>query len=228
MDSSDNYSSSPSDCLSESFDWPSSDDPDQSPCFNSPTDEFLDLEELQFLSVEGVDKQRRRILRIVGKFFPAPVVDSSRLKDYILHKISRELSDEQFCVAYFHTRAKMKENCPGLFNLRWIYETLPREYRDRLEAVYFVHPGLLSRTIMGTIGRVFLSDRFYQKVNYISRIEFLWDHIKKGQLEVPEFIFEHDEELEHRPLMDYWLESDPMSSCSMSGLQSHQPMRWTP
>lgn len=205
-------------------------DPSSAP--NSPAhhcpQRFLDLEELQFLNIQGTDKRGRRILRIVGKFLPAPVVDNSRLKDYVIHKISNELSKEPFCVAYFHTRVNRKENCPGAFTLRWIYEALPPEYRQRLEVVYFVHPGLLSWTILGTIGRFVLSDGLYYKLNYISRIEFLWEYIKKGQLEVPEFVFKHDEELEHRPLMDYWLDSDPMSSYGIGGLDYRTPVRWAP
>lgn len=191
-------------------------------------DQFLDLEELQFFSTEGIDKQGRRILRVVGKFFPAALaVDKSRLRDYVVYKISREVSNEPFCVVYFHTRAKRNENCPGVFNLRWIYETLPQEFRVRLEAFYFVHPGLVSSTIMGTIGRL-LSNGLYDKLNYASRLEFLWDHVRKGQLEVPDFIFEHDKVLEERPLMDYWLESDAFISYAISGSEHRQPLRWAP
>lgn len=39
--------------------------------------------------------------------------------------------------------------------------------------------------------------------------EFLWDITEKGQVEVPSFVMEHDEELENRPLMDYALEANP-------------------
>lgn len=45
---------------------------------------------------------------------------------------------------------------------------------------------------------------------YINRLEFLVDYVKKGQVEIPEFVFEHDKELELRPLMDYGLEVDPL------------------
>eukprot|EP00249_Psilotum_nudum_P005502 c18938_g1_i1 orf=234-968(+) len=182
-------------------------------------DEFLDLEELQFLSVEGVDRQGRRILRIVGKFFPAPVIDSSRLKEYV-QTVTKELGEERFCVVYFHTSVKRRDNNPGMLTLRWVYETLPEDCRQRLEVVYFVHPGLLSRTVMGLLGRFFLSDRLYWKLKYINRIEFLWDHIKRGQLEVPDFVYEHDNELEHRPLMDYGLEADPLQAYGFHGFDS--------
>ncbi len=44
--------------------------------------------------------------------------------------------------------------------------------------------------------------RFYSKVVYIHRLEFLCDFVKDGQVEVPEFVWEHDEqERESRPCM---------------------------
>jgi hypothetical protein len=43
---------------------------------------------------------------------------------------------------------------------------------------------------------------------YISRLEFLSDYVKPDALELPEFVLEHDSELEGRPLMDYGVEAD--------------------
>eukprot|EP00250_Pteridium_aquilinum_P035666 c9785_g1_i1 orf=75-671(+) len=189
---------------------------------------FQDMEELQFINIQGVDNVGRRIIRIVGKHLPAPVVDNLRLKDFILHKISREVPEERFCIAYFHTQVTRKDNCPGVFNVRWLYEALPADVKKRLEVVYFVHPGLLSRTILGTLGRFFLSERLYHKLNYISRIEFLWDYMQKGQVEVPDFVFAHDKQLEHRPLMDYWIESDPLNAYGVSDSNPHRTVNWAP
>ncbi|MCO5605851.1 hypothetical protein L7F22_060035 [Adiantum nelumboides] len=122
---------------------------------------FQDLEELQFCNTQGFDKAGRRILRIVGKHLPAPVVDNLRLKDFINHKVIKEIpSDEQFCIIYFHTKVSRKDNNPGVINLRSFYETLPMDVRQRLQVVYFVHPGLLARTLLGILGRFFLSDGY--------------------------------------------------------------------
>lgn len=52
--------------------------------------------------------------------------------------------------------------------------------------------------------------RFYSKVVYINRLEFLSSHVKKGQVDIPEFVIEHDKKLEARPLMDYGFEVDPV------------------
>jgi hypothetical protein len=41
--------------------------------------------------------------------------------------------------------------------LRGIYEELPPEYKERLQILYFLHPGLYSWLAMATLGRLFLS-----------------------------------------------------------------------
>ncbi|KAL6995933.1 hypothetical protein U1Q18_006068, partial [Sarracenia purpurea var. burkii] len=48
----------------------------------------------------------------------------------------------------------------------------------------------------------------YSKLKYVSRLGFLWEHVRRKEMEIPEFVYDHDEELEYRPMMDYGLESD--------------------
>ena len=50
----------------------------------------------------------------------------------------------------------------------------------------------------------------YWKIKYVSRLQYLWDDIKKGQIEIPEFVQRHDEVLAERPLTDYGIEPDPL------------------
>ncbi|KAJ7563372.1 hypothetical protein O6H91_03G107400 [Diphasiastrum complanatum] len=121
-------------------------------------DDFKDLEELQVLRVEGCDREGRRIVRIVGKFYPATVVDSGRLKRYAHSKLLNELKEESFVIVYFHTLVQRNENSPGMLALRQIYEALPGEKKQKLQTIYFVHPGLRSRLLLATLGRYFLSE----------------------------------------------------------------------
>uniref|UniRef100_A0A7I4FS29 CRAL-TRIO domain-containing protein n=1 Tax=Physcomitrium patens TaxID=3218 RepID=A0A7I4FS29_PHYPA len=86
---------------------------------------------------------------------------------------------------------------------------------EKLKAVYVVHPGLRFRLFLGTLGRFFLSEGFYSKLVYISRLEFLTEHVRESQVEIPEFVIDHDRELETRPLMDYGVEVDLTQNNSM-------------
>ncbi|KAM3280694.1 protein GDAP2 [Capsicum chacoense] len=178
--------------------------------------DFAHLDSLQFFQLQsGSDKSGRRIFRIVGKYFPAPVISAEQLKKYVFNKICTELPEGPFCIVYMHSTVQTEDNNPGLTILRWIYEELPSDHKDRLQAVYFVHPGLRSRLVLATLGRFFLSGGLYWKIKYVSRLQYLWDDIKKGELEIPEFVQKHDDILEHRPLTDYGIEPDPFHLSQM-------------
>ncbi|PKU83436.1 ganglioside-induced differentiation-associated protein 2 [Dendrobium catenatum] len=183
-------------------------------------EDFSDLIALQVLRFEGLDKSGNRILRIVGKYFPATVIAGERLKRYVFHKLMAELRDGPFCILYMHTTVQKEDNNPGMSILRWIYEDLPVEYKERLQVVYFLHPGLRSRLAIATLGRLFLSGDIYWKIKYVSRLQYLWEDIKKGQVEIPEFVRRHDEVLEHRPLTDYGIEPDPLHLTGVPAMES--------
>ncbi|ERN05030.1 hypothetical protein AMTRI_Chr01g109290 [Amborella trichopoda] len=190
-------------------------------------EDFSDLDMLQVFTLQGTDKHGNRIVRIVGKLFPAPVISGERLKRYILYKISSELQESPFCIVYIHSCVQKEDNSPGISILRWIYEDLPSDFKERLQIVYFLHPGLRSRLFVATFGR-FLSGGLYSKIQYVSRLEYLWDEIKKGQVEIPEFVQSHDNDLEHRPLMDYGIEPDLLRLQEMPSSYSYmrQEERW--
>lgn len=88
---------------------------------------------------------------------PARVVSAERLKKYIFQKISNECPEGPFCLVYMHSTVQKDENSPGITILRWIYEDLPSEIKERLQVVYFVHPGLRSRLVIATLGRLLLT-----------------------------------------------------------------------
>ncbi|XP_042485598.1 ganglioside-induced differentiation-associated protein 2-like isoform X2 [Macadamia integrifolia] len=164
-------------------------------------EDFSDLDALQIFRVEGTDNNGNRIFRII-----APVVSGERVKKYIFHKLSIELPEGPFCIVYMHSTVQKEDNSPGMAVLRWIYEDLPSSYKERLRVVYFLHPGLRSRFILATLGRFFLSKGLYWKIKYVSRLQYLWEDIKKGEIEIPDFVRGHDDILEHRPLTDYGIE----------------------
>ncbi|XWS24556.1 hypothetical protein CRYUN_Cryun28dG0112900 [Craigia yunnanensis] len=168
------------------------------------------------------------------------MVSTEVLKKYLDEKIYPKLGAKPFSVVYVHTDVQMSENFPGISVLRSIYDAIPINVKDNLEAVYFLHPGLQARLFLATFGRLFFNGGLYSKLKYVSRLEFLWDHVRRMEMEIPEFVHDHDEELEYRPMMDYGLESahprvytapsvDPISMYSMRlksslrGVQLNQP-----
>ncbi|XP_062023325.1 uncharacterized protein LOC133739558 [Rosa rugosa] len=166
------------------------------------------IEKLEVFKIQGRDKLGRKVLRIVGKSLPARSVSKEALNEYLKEKIFPKLEEKPFSIVYVHTDVNRSENFPGISTLRSIYEAIPVNVKDNLEAVYFVHPGLQARLFLATFGRLLFTGGLYRKVNYVTRLEFLWDHVRRNEMEIPEFVYDYDEELEYRPMMDYGIESD--------------------
>ncbi|KAK8971292.1 hypothetical protein KSP40_PGU007242 [Platanthera guangdongensis] len=66
-------------------------------------EDFSDLETLQVLWFQGLDKSGNPILGIAKTYFPATVMSGERLKRYLSYKIRSELPDGPFCILYMHT-----------------------------------------------------------------------------------------------------------------------------
>uniref|UniRef100_A0A2N9HAH2 CRAL-TRIO domain-containing protein n=1 Tax=Fagus sylvatica TaxID=28930 RepID=A0A2N9HAH2_FAGSY len=49
--------------------------------------------------------------------------------------------------------------------------------------------------------------RLYGKLKYVNRLDLLWEHVRRKEIEIPEFVNDHDEDLEYRLMMDYGLET---------------------
>uniref|UniRef100_A0A0A9ABP0 CRAL-TRIO domain-containing protein n=1 Tax=Arundo donax TaxID=35708 RepID=A0A0A9ABP0_ARUDO len=168
------------------------------------------LERSRAITLQGRDRNCRAVVRIVGNYFPARALGGragEALRGYLRERVLPEIGDREFVVVYMHSRVDRGDNLPGVGAIRAAYESLPAQAKERLRAVYFVHPGLQSRLFFATFGRFLFSSGLYEKLRYMSRLEYVWAHVHKGELEVPDCVREHDDELERRPLMDYGIEA---------------------
>ncbi|KAK8517680.1 hypothetical protein V6N13_127838 [Hibiscus sabdariffa] len=164
----------------------------------SESDQELLLHKLDIFKIRGKDKRGHKILLSSENSSPK----------YLEEHIFPRLGKKSFSVLYVHTGVQRSENFPGISALRSIYEAIPVDVKDNLHAVYFVHPGLQARLFLATFGRFLFSGGLYGKLRYVSRVDYLWEHVKRKEIEIPEFVYDHDEDLEYRPMMDYGLESD--------------------
>ncbi|GAB4848409.1 hypothetical protein Ancab_003106 [Ancistrocladus abbreviatus] len=166
------------------------------------------IEKLQVFKIQGRDKRGRKILQVIGKYFPARILSVDAVNRYLEERVFPKLEKRPFSVLYIHTDVERGENFPGISALRSIYDAVPVNVKNNLEAVYFVHPGLQARLFLATFGRLMFSGGFYGKLKYVSRLDYLWEHVRRSEVELPDFVHDHDEDLEYRPMMDYGLESD--------------------
>ncbi|EOX90723.1 CRAL-TRIO lipid binding domain - like 3 [Theobroma cacao] len=174
----------------------------------SESDQEQLIQKLDIFKIHGKDKRGRKILRVTGKFFPARFLSVEVLKKYLEENIFPRLGKKPFSVLYVHTGVQRSENFPGISALRSIYDAIPVNVKDNLQAVYFLHPGLQARLFLATFGRLLFSGGLYGKLRYVNRLDYVWEHVRRNEIEIPDFVYDHDEDLEYRPMMDYGLESD--------------------
>ncbi|KAI9085397.1 hypothetical protein K1719_032653 [Acacia pycnantha] len=66
----------------------------------------------------------------------------------------------------------------------------------------------------------------YKKLRYVSRLDYPWEHMKRNGVELSEFVYDHREDLEYCPFMDYGLECDHRASTSLYSHLSTYSMSW--
>lgn len=84
-------------------------------------------------------------------------MSTEALKKYLREKIFANLGERPFSVVYVHTAVQRADNFPGISTLRSLYEAIPINIRNNVEAIYFLHPGLQARLFLATFGRLIFS-----------------------------------------------------------------------
>ncbi|KAL2522289.1 protein GDAP2-like protein [Forsythia ovata] len=167
------------------------------------------IQKLEIFKIQGRDKCGNTVLSIIGKHFPGKLVSAEAIKTYLEHEVFPRLGERLFAIVYVHTGVNKTENFPGISALKLINEAIPIKVRQNLESVYFLHPGLQSRLFLATFGRLLFISGLYWKVRYMNRLKYLWDNVRRKEIEIPEFVYEYEEQLECQyPTMEYGLESD--------------------
>ncbi|XP_075517110.1 uncharacterized protein LOC142551647 [Primulina tabacum] len=172
------------------------------------------IKKLDVFKIQGTDKRRLPILRIVGKLFPGKLVGVEALKKFLEAEIFPSLKGRRFSVVYVHSGVNRSENSPGILAMKSIFDAVPAEFGQNVEAVYFLHPSLQCRLFLATFGRILFSGAaaagFYGKLRYVKKLNLLRNSVRWDKLEMPEFVYEYDEEKEEEycPKMDFGLESD--------------------
>ncbi|KAK4791566.1 hypothetical protein SAY86_031979 [Trapa natans] len=174
----------------------------------SPEEQQDLIEKSEAFRIRGRDKSGRKILRIVGKFFFSGRFEIEAVVNYLEERIYPRLSKKAFCVVYLHTDVTRADNSPGFSALRTIFDSIPPHVRENLDAFHFVHPRLQSRLFLATFGRLLLDGWLYGKLRYVSRLDQLWEQVRRTEIEIPEFVYDHDDDLGQHSVIDYGPESD--------------------
>ncbi|KAL8088416.1 uncharacterized protein LOC141698072 isoform X2 [Apium graveolens] len=185
-------------------------------CILSPYEQEKLIDKLNIFKIQGQDKYGNKLVTITGNLFLARQVNVEALKKYMKETVFVSISDDEekvkpFSVVYMHACVEWRQNFHGIMVARSIYDSIPMNIKNSLQAIYFVHPDLQSRLFLATFGRLLVTHDLYSKVKYMSRLQFLWKHVKRSEMEIPEFISKHDKELDscgqrRLAFSDYFLE----------------------
>lgn len=94
-----------------------------------------------------------------------------------------------YVIIYFHQGLK-DDNKPSIQFLWNSYKELDRNFRKNLKKLYVVHPTLVIRLIWNFF-KPFISEKFKNKLIYISNLKELHQSIGFRNVRLPENIYEY-------------------------------------
>lgn len=112
------------------------------------------------------------------------VVDIHR---YIIKQMEPYVQND-YVIVYFHQGLK-EDNKPSIQFLWNAYKDLDRNFRKNLKKLYVVHPTLVIRFIWNFF-KPFISEKFKNKLVYISSLMELRQSLGLNHLKLPENIYE--------------------------------------
>lgn len=96
---------------------------------------------------------------------------------------------DDYVIVYFH-QGLNEANKPSIQFLWNSYKDLDRNFRKNLKKLYVVHPTLIIRFIWNFF-RPFISEKFKNKLVYISSLDDLRQALGLNNLKLPENIYEY-------------------------------------
>nr|KAG5694500.1 hypothetical protein BaRGS_014231 [Batillaria attramentaria] len=143
--------------------------------------DLTDIASLRCLYRSGTDRHGRPVIVFVGKNFSALL--------YMV-KVMDTVVDSPYVVVYFHTQTN-SSNHPPMNYLKLAYNMLDNRYKKNLKYFYIVHPTWWSK-LATWFFTTFTASDIKPKVHSLSGVQYLYTKINPDQLDIPQFIHEHD------------------------------------
>ncbi|XP_076445634.1 protein GDAP2 homolog [Babylonia areolata] len=153
------------------------------------TEDLTDIASLRCMYRSGVDRHGRPVIVFVGSNISVKDVDMQRVLLYMV-KVMDTVVDTPYVVVYFHTLTS-GANHPPMNYLKYAYSMLDNRYRKNLKNFYIVHPTWWSK-LATWFFTTFTASDIKPKVHSLSGVQYLYTKINPDQLDVPQFIHEHD------------------------------------
>ncbi|XP_062205350.1 uncharacterized protein LOC133907342 [Phragmites australis] len=151
-----------------------------------------EIAEMKIIYRGGVDIEGRPVMVVVGAHFLLRCLDLER---FVLHVVKEfePLIQKPYTIVYFHSAASLQPQ-PDFGFMKRLQQILGRKHRRNLHAIYVLHPTLGLRTAVLAMQLV-VDGEVWKKVVYVDRLVQLFRYVPREQLTVPDFVFQHDLEV---------------------------------
>ncbi|XP_031453092.1 rho GTPase-activating protein 8 [Phasianus colchicus] len=154
---------------------------------------YYDVARHGIIQLAGDDNSGRKVITFsCCRMPPSHQLNHTRLLEYLKYTLEQYVEND-YTVVYFHYGLKSL-NKPSLKWLQTAYKEFDRKYKKNLKALYVVHPTNFIK-ILWNIFKPLISHKFGKKVTYLNHLSDLREHLKYDQLNIPQEVIRHDENL---------------------------------
>lgn len=158
----------------------------------SRTEDFRDIAALQCFYKAGVDYMGRTVVVFIGKLFPASTYSAQKAMSYFVHLMDNVVNKD-YVLVYFHTETAAQDQLSTDF-FKQLYLMCDERYRTNLKALYIVHPAFWFKFNVWWF-MTFTASAIKERLVYITGIQHLFDTINPDQLDIPQFIWDYDKQV---------------------------------
>ncbi|KAL6505638.1 hypothetical protein OROHE_023017 [Orobanche hederae] len=151
-----------------------------------------DIAEMKIVYRGGVDSEGRPVMVVVGAHFLLRCLDLERFVLYVVKEFE-PLIQKPYTIVYFHSAASLQMQ-PDLGWMKKLEQILGRKHQRNLHAIYVLHPNFGLKAAIFAM-QLLVDDMVWKKVIYVDRLLQLFRYIPREQLTIPDFVFQHDLEV---------------------------------
>eukprot|EP00245_Coleochaete_scutata_P002972 TRINITY_DN14230_c0_g1_i2.p1 TRINITY_DN14230_c0_g1~~TRINITY_DN14230_c0_g1_i2.p1 ORF type:complete len:568 (-),score=92.07 TRINITY_DN14230_c0_g1_i2:462-2165(-) len=159
-----------------------------------------DIADMKILYRGGVDMDGRPVMVVIGAHFLLRGLDPERFVLYVVKEMEAVIN-RPFTIVYFHSAASLGIT-PDLGWMKRLQSILGRKHRTNLHSIYILHPTVFLKTAVMAL-QVLVEPEVWKKVVYIDRLMDLFRSVPREQLTIPDFVFQHDLEVNGEDALGY-------------------------
>ncbi|XP_010532599.1 PREDICTED: protein GDAP2 homolog [Tarenaya hassleriana] len=151
-----------------------------------------EIAEMKIVYRGGVDSEGRPVMVIVGAHFLLRCLDLERFVLYVVKEFEPVIQ-KPYTIVYFHSAASLQLQ-PDLGWMKRLQQILSQKHQRNLQAIYVLHPTFPLKATIFTL-QLLVDNVVWKKVVYVDRLLQLFKHVPREQLTIPDFVFQHDLEV---------------------------------